>query len=405
MMRTPPVQARTLTPPRLTRNEAQARSLLAQRARDCEIVLGDQYALLSVEPLAVPRDADTSSVTPARRSPHWRVRAEWAGAPFEVLMPETACRQWLAGQFPELVIPELTESLRAAFLEAALAQTLDAVHALQRGPIRLEGAATADDDFHEVDAELRQRFAVKIVMNGQLLRVRLRTNSLGLMLMAGLASQREAAAGPLDGESIPIILRAAVGTTRLAASRLASLRPGDAVLLDHSWTQQSGELWLGIDRWGLRVRFEGEQLIVTQPFNHTEAIMDTDLDDEAAGDGGHALPLNDLPVRLQFDLGERSLTLGEVVALQVGQVLDLARPLSQAVNIRANGALIGTGELMEIGGRVAVGITSLGRREEAHTLPATAMDDLHDEDDETLDSIPADAPGHEAHPSAEASAS
>ena len=73
-----------------------------------------------------------------------------------------------------------------------------------------------------------------------------------------------------------------------------------------------------------------------------------------------ATNLESLPVRLHFDLGQRSMPLAEVAALQVGQVLELARPLSQAVSIRANGALIGTGELMEIGGRIAVGITSLG---------------------------------------------
>ena len=71
--------------------------------------------------------------------------------------------------------------------------------------------------------------------------------------------------------------------------------------------------------------------------------------------------LDALPVRLHFDLGQRKMPLAEVTALQVGQVLELTRPLSQAVSIRANGALIGTGELMEIGGRIAVGITSLGR--------------------------------------------
>jgi type III secretion protein Q len=65
---------------------------------------------------------------------------------------------------------------------------------------------------------------------------------------------------------------------------------------------------------------------------------------------------------LQFDLGERTMPLVEVCELQLGQVLDLGRPLSHVVNIRANGALVGTGELIEIGGRIAVSIASLGRQ-------------------------------------------
>ena len=74
------------------------------------------------------------------------------------------------------------------------------------------------------------------------------------------------------------------------------------------------------------------------------------------------LDLDAIPVRLTFDLGERQLTLGDVRRLQPGETFDLERPIAQgAVSIRANGALIGVGELVEIEGRVGVTILTLGK--------------------------------------------
>lgn len=74
---------------------------------------------------------------------------------------------------------------------------------------------------------------------------------------------------------------------------------------------------------------------------------------------GAAPALDQLPLRLAFDLGERTLSLAELKALQPGQTLELGRPLAGAVQLRVNGALVGTGELVEIDGRLGVTVTSL----------------------------------------------
>lgn len=380
--RTAATEFRPLSLPRLTRNEAQARSVLAQRAQDCEVWLGhhagnddihgndggdtDDHSIwhLSVSPL---RPGSAPALVPGS----WRIKAEWAGASFELDLPGSACELWLAARFPPLDVPSLSPAMRAAFTEALLEQALQALRAIERGPARIESI----DDAPQAASTLPQCFEFVLHNGAQPLRGRLFTTSLGLMLMAGLAAQREPAAGPLAAEALAVTLRAEIGTTRMPATTLKSLATGDAILLDHSWTTPDGELWLGTGHWGLRVREEGSGLAITQPFHYTESIMNTDHDSESNEEGLAAL--DDLPVRLSFDLGERTLTLGEVTTLQVGQVLELATPLSQAVSIRANGGLVGRGELLEIGGRIAVGITSLGRPREA-TAPA-ALDEEEEE--------------------------
>ena len=81
-----------------------------------------------------------------------------------------------------------------------------------------------------------------------------------------------------------------------------------------------------------------------------------------ASDAASATPvasLADLPVRLSFDLGELSLTLAQLQALQPGQALALGRPLDGAVRVRANGVLIGEGELVQIDGQLGVSLSRL----------------------------------------------
>ena len=93
--------------------------------------------------------------------------------------------------------------------------------------------------------------------------------------------------------------------------------------------------------------------------------MPTDTNTSPSSDQGIAhnsaevVSLESLPVRLSFDLGEVTLTLAQVHALQVGQALTLDHPLQGAVRIRANGALIGEGDLVEVDGHIGVSIARI----------------------------------------------
>lgn len=357
MSKRPPPLALPLAPPRLTRNEAEGRSLIAQHVQRRELMLGETVWSLSLEPLA--RDTMT-----AFGDNDWVVSADWAGAPFELRLAATAAEQWLRARFAPLDLPPLSEPVRAAAFESALQDALQALRATGQGSVRIDSAVKAQPavPLLPVANTLQHQFGLALACGEARLWGTLTTNALGLMLMAGLAAHLSATAGPAAPHSIPMLLRAEIGSATLTQAELRSLNPGDAIVLRHSFVDDAGQLWLGANGWGLRVRADGDQLTVTEPLHMMEMHMRDEQDDLERDDprGDEPVPLDALPVRLLFDLGQRTMPMAEVGELQVGQVVDLGRPLSQAVNIRANGALIGTGELMEIGGRIAVGITSLG---------------------------------------------
>ena len=72
-----------------------------------------------------------------------------------------------------------------------------------------------------------------------------------------------------------------------------------------------------------------------------------------------ASDIDDLTVRLVFEVGRLELSLGEIRRLAPGAVLPLMRPLDDALDIVANGRRIGSGTIVRIGDAVGVRVTRL----------------------------------------------
>jgi len=73
--------------------------------------------------------------------------------------------------------------------------------------------------------------------------------------------------------------------------------------------------------------------------------------------------LDDLPVRLVFELGRVELSLGELQSLAPGALVPLARPVDEPIDIMANGRRLGRGALVQIGDSLGVRIVSLAGNE------------------------------------------
>jgi type III secretion protein Q len=73
--------------------------------------------------------------------------------------------------------------------------------------------------------------------------------------------------------------------------------------------------------------------------------------------------LDDLPVRLVFELGRVELSLGELQSLAPGALVPLARPVDEPLDIMANGRRLGRGTLVQIGESLGVRIVSIAGNE------------------------------------------
>ena len=57
-----------------------------------------------------------------------------------------------------------------------------------------------------------------------------------------------------------------------------------------------------------------------------------------------------LPLPLQPELGQCSMTVGEILALAPGSLIKLSRPLGEEVDINVAGVRFGSGEFIRMGG-------------------------------------------------------
>ncbi|WP_159910935.1 type III secretion system cytoplasmic ring protein SctQ [Pantoea sp. 18069] len=366
-------------PPQLSRNEAQAHTTIAQRALGMPLQCGGTRWRASLRPVIEapwPTLAGDSLVP-----------IEWAGAQLQLQLPRTATEQLLSALLGGAALPPLAEEMQAAALAAALDDLLASLERLGRGAPQLMPLVSG-----QPPAVLPHAFALQLdaLEGSQAIAGLLRSDSLGLLLMAGLASALPPRDGPLAGAALALALYLDIGYATLSVEELQQLGPGDVVPMAHSFVSAERVLWLQAPgAGGLHVQLPAAPmqaqagahetaldgaddaaqaapvpaaapfLTVVQSWSHAMPALDPPLSEAASFDA--------IPVRLSFDLGEISLTLAELRALQPGQAIRLGHPVANAVRIRANGALIGEGELVEIDGLLGVSVRQLFAGATAYT--------------------------------------
>ena len=150
---------------------------------------------------------------------------------------------------------------------------------------------------------------------------------------------------------------------------LASLRElqrHDVVLFDESWVNSElDSIVIVMGRLGAAASINGRELrILEEPGEIMEELDEQGVDEGMDAAMGMGAGFGDLPVRLYFDLGERQMTLSELMTVGPGHVFDLGRELRRAVIIRANGKVIGEGELVDVDGQIGVAVLSLAPPEQ-----------------------------------------
>ena len=158
---------------------------------------------------------------------------------------------------------------------------------------------------------------------------------------------------------LPVHLRWAVAELTLA--ELRGLAPGDIILADHSCRQT-----------GTAVAVFGEHLVAPVELLRTGYRFggkprlaqgtgwEWTLDRGALNTAGKSEgSISDMPVRLFFELGQLEVDRSAVPQLKPGAVLGLARPLEEGVDIVADGARIGRGQITTVGDAVGIRVTRI----------------------------------------------
>ena len=160
---------------------------------------------------------------------------------------------------------------------------------------------------------------------------------------------------------MPVSFR--LGSTPIQLREISSIRPGDIVGIEQ-WSSSGAAIVVTAELGGpgglhLSAVAEGSRITVQQS-RDSAMKPDTPADPAFAADNVN-LPidrLDALEVTLRFEVGELSLSLGELKSIRAGHVFDLAEPLNRSpVRILAHGNVLGKGYLVAVGDRLGVRVS------------------------------------------------
>ncbi|VBB42651.1 hypothetical protein TRIP_B200791 [uncultured Desulfatiglans sp.] len=169
-------------------------------------------------------------------------------------------------------------------------------------------------------------------------------------------------------DGIPLRLVLLVGRTRLTLSGLREIEPGDVILLDEHAPSGDGSVEICLaPRLSFQAHLNGRTVTVRRLVrgfmekDHFDEIAesDDDLEDQdfekiEDSDEVPAAEINDIMIGLTFEVGRKTISLGELMHLHPGYTFELENPLDKPVAIRANGKRIGWGELVGVANRIGV---------------------------------------------------
>jgi type III secretion protein Q len=182
-----------------------------------------------------------------------------------------------------------------------------------------------------------------------------------LALLAG-------AFNPLPAADIPVTVAFRVGGTRLGVGWLGRMRPGDVVIVDYAMPDGRvaavfGEHHLASCRIdGNRATLLDRPVRIGGDLHQNWTAADT-MTHEGTDARAKDAELDDMQIKLLFELGRLEISLGELRSLAPGYVFDLGRDPSRAVEIYAGGRRIGHGEVVKIGEALGVRVVGLFNQE------------------------------------------
>jgi type III secretion protein Q len=298
----------------------------------------------------------------------WRIDLTVDSAAGALILPSSLIKALIAKLDPDQGLDDLNPHQRALLLELAVADALSALEASLGSRISIdavraagEGGSSAGalafniaiDGLARCAAELRlpPRHAIRFAQ----------------CLDRGVSASRSSRAGDRPKHAaveVPVAACVRVAATTCSVREIATLMPGDVVMADYGCRQPRTAVVVLAEHLAAPVELMAAGAQITAPpvrirGSLWEWSMENGADRQQADLTQKTANLDDIPVKLVFELGRVELSLGEVSKLAPGALIAMPQPLDESVDIVANGRRIGRGSLVQIGSNLGVRITRL----------------------------------------------
>lgn len=264
---------------------------------------------------------------------------------------------------------DLPGEIRDAVLEACLEELLDRFNAWSRRAVTLLEAdfdsPVEDSGYHLFFELIRQEdlrtFVGRISLDGE-----------GLEWLSGMFGE----VPPVrtrQWNDLPVKACLEIGRTALTLGDFGKLEKNDIVFLDECPFRDEKKVIVRLSpTLALKASLKKTTVIVqgimedSMPDDvQVEENMDKEQEETPEADRPQeieASSIDEINIDLVFELGRKTIPVGDLKTIGPGYTFDLDNDLERPVTIRANGKIIGLGELLQVDDRVGVRVLDLFER-------------------------------------------
>ncbi len=167
---------------------------------------------------------------------------------------------------------------------------------------------------------------------------------------------------------LPFQLRVEAGRQTLTYTEFQSLKQNDIIFANEALSPEKGSFILSLAG---RPMFTAE---ASGPSITLKKAMSPDTPSLA----GQSTALDDLPIDLQFSLGEKQVTLQTLRSLKAGYTFELDQAPNGPVSLYVGNRMVAQGELVDVGGKLGVRLTAIG---EAASVPQGSSNVFQSDED------------------------
>lgn len=268
---------------------------------------------------------------------------------FQLELPGSLVEHLMNGICKPASFKNLSSLQQAILIEAALESLMSLLEATLLQPIHF----VADASLHAAEIKLD----LHVVFSSFEGVVRLGLNAEASALIASVWDQR-ASGEPLSVDELPVPIQLLAGAQTLSLIEIAALRPGDTIMSDEG----SQEVLYALCANQLQARcIQSEHGVTLTGDWQPATISQLDANDVLV-ERGTAMDegvIDNLQVRVIFELARIDMSLREVKDLAEGSILPVSAVSQGAVAIVANGKRIGRGDIVRLGEGLGVRILQL----------------------------------------------
>ncbi len=315
-------------------------------------------------PLAGYKATITASWPPGDVSGRYRLDLTIDGASGALILSSSLINGLIAGLDPDQGLDDLDPRQRALLLEFAVAEELSALEASIGSRLSIDAVRAAGDD-ESGPASLAFNIAIDGLAHcaAELRLPPRQAVRFAQCLDRGAPPLRAGGSVEQAAIGVPVAVCLRVAATTCSVAEIATLMPGDIVMADHSRRQSRTAVAVFAEHLAAPVELTAAGVqIAARPVRIVGSSWEWSMENGAGrpqADLMQKTDLDDIPVKLLFELGRVELSLAEIRKLAPGGVIAMPRALDESVDIVANGRRIGRGSLVQIGSNLGVRITRL----------------------------------------------